>query len=412
MAYTFDDRRNFANSTVANVPGTGGTIVLASGTGTRFATAPFNATVVPPGVTPTRDSAEIVRVTGKSGDTLTVARAQEGTLTKSIQAGWIVSAGPTDKHLDDVEGALIGLEKTRNRGQWLDASYPGPVPQDPSIVYAAGIFCGLSNSQIRLSSNGFSWAVNSNAYYYQNYGNANSAVFFGGGYFALVTSLGSSSVTFYYGTDGTNFTISNVGSPQNFGNTGQPGINPRFAYGNTRHVISGYGYTYVSTNNGGTWSSPNNNLLDCRGLAFGADVFVGASGNNKIFSSQNGTSWTERASGISGKDAAYGPSGFVVVGDSGSIYRSTNGVSNWTPVTKFTGIDFGSVHYCAAMGLYLVGGEVGVLWSSPDTVNWSPIFAGWDITQIVTSSPTVLIGKGLVPNALNTTYGIRYTNIA
>ncbi len=44
---------------------------------------------------PTHDNAEIGYVTGVSGDTLTITRAQEGTNPMIVAAGWTVVAGAT-----------------------------------------------------------------------------------------------------------------------------------------------------------------------------------------------------------------------------------------------------------------------------------------------------------------------------
>lgn len=105
----FDDRKNNAIGFVltAPSPATSGTsLVLVAGDGAKFATPPFNATVGPPNTILRGSNFEIVRVTAKSTDTLTITRAQEGTSARSIQVGDIVYAGPTDKTFDDIETEL------------------------------------------------------------------------------------------------------------------------------------------------------------------------------------------------------------------------------------------------------------------------------------------------------------------
>jgi len=92
---------NFSVSTVATAPSpatSGTSLVVASGHGTRFpnpATANFSAIVCPAAQQPTIDNAEIVRVTAKSTDTLTITRAQEGTSARSIVVGDRIYAGLT-----------------------------------------------------------------------------------------------------------------------------------------------------------------------------------------------------------------------------------------------------------------------------------------------------------------------------
>lgn len=110
-----DAHKNFAASTVATAPSpatSGTSLVVATGDGTLFPTAPFNATVWPSG-DPTSSTAEIVRVTAVATDTLTIARAQEGTTARSIAAGWKIAATITNKTLADIEQAAGTWAPTR-----------------------------------------------------------------------------------------------------------------------------------------------------------------------------------------------------------------------------------------------------------------------------------------------------------
>ena len=106
---SFDAHKNFAYSTVATAPSpasSGTSLVVQSGDGAKFPTAPFNATVWPAGVQPTSDVAEVVRVTAKSTDTLTITRAQESSTARSITAGDQIAATITSKSLTDIEGVI------------------------------------------------------------------------------------------------------------------------------------------------------------------------------------------------------------------------------------------------------------------------------------------------------------------
>lgn len=98
--------KNFAVSTIATVPSpntTGTSLIVASGTGSRFPTPPFNATIAPDDALATPANSEIVRVTGRSGDTLTIVRAQESSSARSVTAGDSIFAGITAKTLRDLE---------------------------------------------------------------------------------------------------------------------------------------------------------------------------------------------------------------------------------------------------------------------------------------------------------------------
>jgi hypothetical protein len=104
-----DAHKNFAYSIVATAPvpaASGTSLVVAAGEGALFPAAPFNCTVWPSGVNPTATNAEIVRVTGKVGDTFTIERAQEDTTAKNIVVGWQIANTVTKKTLEDAEANL------------------------------------------------------------------------------------------------------------------------------------------------------------------------------------------------------------------------------------------------------------------------------------------------------------------
>lgn len=99
------DHTNFGYSTLATAPsGTSGvSLVVASGHGALFPTAPFNAVIWPADAAPVSTNAEIVRVTAKASDTFTITRAQEGTSARTFSAGAQIAAGVTKRVLTDIE---------------------------------------------------------------------------------------------------------------------------------------------------------------------------------------------------------------------------------------------------------------------------------------------------------------------
>jgi hypothetical protein len=104
-----DALANFAYSTVSTAPspGTSGTsLAVAAGQGSRFPATPFNAVVWPNGQIPTPANAEIVRVTARASDTLTLTRTQESTSARAIIAGDQIAAAITAKTLTDITGAI------------------------------------------------------------------------------------------------------------------------------------------------------------------------------------------------------------------------------------------------------------------------------------------------------------------
>ena len=111
----FDQHTNFAYSTVQ-----AGSGVIGSGTATTVTIAssgdlpdpalgPYNIVVWPASLQPLISNAEIMRVTAKSGATLTVTRAQEGTTAlTSIASGYQVAQNITRKFFADIEAVLPG----------------------------------------------------------------------------------------------------------------------------------------------------------------------------------------------------------------------------------------------------------------------------------------------------------------
>ena len=105
----FDAHKNFAFSTVLTAPApalSGTSLVLQAGDGAKFPAAPFNVVIWPTGVQPTAANAEIVRVTAKNVDTLTITRAQEGTAAVSIIIGYQVANACTSKVITDIESVV------------------------------------------------------------------------------------------------------------------------------------------------------------------------------------------------------------------------------------------------------------------------------------------------------------------
>lgn len=109
VTFAYDARKNAAVSSVLTAPSpaaSGVTLVVASGEGARFPAAPFNATILPVNTIATPSNMEVVRVTNRTTDTLTIVRSQEGSSARTIVAGDIIYAGFTDKALSDLETIL------------------------------------------------------------------------------------------------------------------------------------------------------------------------------------------------------------------------------------------------------------------------------------------------------------------
>lgn len=158
-----DAHANFAYSTVATAPSpatSGTSLVVAAGEGARFPTAPFNATIWPTGVIPLSTNAEIVRVTARATDTLTITRAQEGSSARTVVAGDQIAATWTVKALTDVEtdvatraldSAVVHLAGAETISGQKTLSSPLLLP-DGSTTAPAAAFSADTNTGLRRSA--------------------------------------------------------------------------------------------------------------------------------------------------------------------------------------------------------------------------------------------------------------------
>ena len=136
----FDQHTNFAYSTVQSGSGVIGsssatTLVIAgAGDLPDPALGQYNVVVWPASLQPLSSNAEIMRVTAKSGTTLTVTRAQEGTTAlSSIAAGHQVAQNITRKWFTDLEAVIPNPAFTIST-QLAHQPWPG---QSMSFTYAS-----------------------------------------------------------------------------------------------------------------------------------------------------------------------------------------------------------------------------------------------------------------------------------
>lgn len=111
-----DPVKNFAISRVATAPSpadSGTTLVVETGDGVLFpdpsSSGEYNVVIYPNGEQPTSTNAEIVRVTARTSDTMTIDREQESTSARTIVEGDIVMLAITAKMVDDMDTVLSGV---------------------------------------------------------------------------------------------------------------------------------------------------------------------------------------------------------------------------------------------------------------------------------------------------------------
>jgi len=165
----FDAHKNLAVSTVATAPtpATSGTsLVVAGGEGVRFPAPPFNATLWPASATPTPANAEVVRVTARATDTLTLVRAQEGSTARAVGVGDLIAQTITAKTLTDLEtqAALKDAANVFTLPQTLRAASPQLYLQDTVQPADATLFDVVNSSQgLRVRAVTDAGAVQTNA---------------------------------------------------------------------------------------------------------------------------------------------------------------------------------------------------------------------------------------------------------
>ncbi len=165
----FDNHANLAYSVIATAPSpatSGTSLVVQTGDGAIFPAAPFNATIWPAGSSPLVGTAEIVRVTAKSGDTFTITRTQEGTSARTVVAGDQIAATITAKTITDIEagsGMVKLFDQTLSGAAATIDTGGGGIPGGYSALQIAVLARGSSalfSASFSLRFNGDSTAGN------------------------------------------------------------------------------------------------------------------------------------------------------------------------------------------------------------------------------------------------------------
>ena len=108
------NKKNLANGILASsITSSATSMTLESGYGAGMPDTPFSLTITPPGQLSTLGNSEIVTVTARTGDVLTITRAQKSTVAKAFSAGAVVANGV---YADDkVEASDIAFTSTNQQ---------------------------------------------------------------------------------------------------------------------------------------------------------------------------------------------------------------------------------------------------------------------------------------------------------
>jgi autotransporter-associated beta strand protein len=152
------------------------------------------------------------------------------------------------------------------------------------------------------------------------------------------------------------------------------------AFGHDKFVAVGEEGTILVSPDGAAWLPVDSGTparLDA--IAFGNGVFVavGGLGSKPMFTSPDGLHWTPRTTTIAGGylDVAFNGEVFFTLAGKGAFGISANGV-DWTPGKIPTSQDPAAVAYgngsWVVAGYKPTGAPHGMLWTSPDTQEWTP----------------------------------------
>jgi len=154
-----------------------------------------------------------------------------------------------------------------------------------------------------------------------------------------------------------------------------PGFVGFIAVGATQQIISGNAVNInllLISIDGVTWTSPSSTLTSYAMNAVTAtgDLIVIVGDHGTIFTSTNGSTWTQRTSGTTANlnDVVAGDSLYVLVGDAGLIKTSTNGIT-WTTRSSGTSQKLNGVTYDGTS--YVVVGDSNVIITSTDGSTWT-----------------------------------------
>ncbi|MGN6384914.1 MAG: hypothetical protein ACTHMT_01615, partial [Verrucomicrobiota bacterium] len=137
-------------------------------------------------------------------------------------------------------------------------------------------------------------------------------------------------------------------------------------FGQGSFVAVGQGSTVAISTNGLDWETADAPTMIS--IAYGGGIFLGINGRMTA-TSMDGHNWTRRTLGSTPIPAAvaYGAGLFVLAGQGGNLWKSTDGI-NWAMEGTLTNKDFTGISFCG--GKFFAFGN-GMLLVSTNASNWS-----------------------------------------
>ena len=152
-------------------------------------------------------------------------------------------------------------------------------------------------------------------------------------------------------------------------------INIRFANQDTGYASSSLstflnGYVIRTFDGGATWDTAHTNAQGLLGIGLANDSTILSGGGNQtiVRSTDWGQTWSTVYTGTAGTNFRgcwfATPSTGYMVGDIGSLFKTTNGGANWTPITLVTQGILG-IHFPNADTGYAVGNGIILKYTTP-----------------------------------------------
>src|ERR1035437_8988556 len=139
------------------------------------------------------------------------------------------------------------------------------------------------------------------------------------------------------------------------------------------------GGVFITSNNGGLWTSVNIGLTNTEVYALatannGTTVFAGTYGGGVFLSTNSGSSWTAVNTGLTGLlVSALAINGTnIFAGTNVGVFISTNNGSSWAPINNGLGTTLDVLAFTVSgTNIFVVTGSGGVFLSTNNGGNWT-----------------------------------------
>ena len=182
-------------------------------------------------------------------------------------------------------------------------------------------------------------------------------------------------------------------------NNPKENVQRSYVANNKYWVVGSNAYiAYSPTTDGLNWTSPYlgiTNSITLNDIIYGGGRYVVVGSSGTVLTSADGITWASHTAG-SGNNTrvAYGNSIYVLVNatNTGAIYTSTDGAT-WT--LRNTGSAATGTALAYVNNQFVLGHSTGALWTSSDGINWTSVTSlGASITNILWNGSSYIVNPG------------------